>query len=275
MRELSERYPVWLCDVWGVVHDGVRPFNRATAALARHRRAGGTVILITNSPRTGDGVETQLAEIGVDRQSHDATVTSGDVTRTLMLSHGGSGVFHLGPERDLSIFAGLDVARVVLSAAKAVLCTGLFDDVNDKLEDYDQLLGEMKSLGLLMICANPDKIVRKGERILYCAGALAERYAALGGEVLMAGKPYRPIYELALAEARRLRGKPFGVAQVLAIGDGPDTDIKGAADFGLDALLVADGITDGALGLDVAEREVKARVPGARLVATVRNLDWP
>ncbi|MBI2717786.1 MAG: TIGR01459 family HAD-type hydrolase [Rhizobiales bacterium] len=275
MREFSERYPVWLCDVWGVVHDGVRPNTDATAALARHRREGGTVILITNSPRTGPGVEAQLTELGVDWQSHDATVTSGDVTRTLMLSHGGGKVYHVGHERSASIFAGLEVARVPLAEAKAVLCTGLFDDVNDRLEDYDRLLGEMKGLGLTMICANPDRIVRKGERILYCAGALAERYQALGGEVLMAGKPYRPIYELALEEARRARGKPFGLAQVLAIGDGPDTDIKGAADFGLAALLVADGITDGGAGLDVAEREVRARVPEARIVATLGSLDWP
>ena len=115
-------------------------------------------------------------------------------------------MFHLGAERDHSIYDGTGVVRVPLDEAHAVLCTGLFDDLNDQLEDYDGLLADMKRRGLTMICANPDKIVRKGDRILYCAGKLAELYAALGGEVLMAGKPFAPIYDLAMAEASRITG---------------------------------------------------------------------
>ena len=274
MRQFSDRYPVWFCDIWGVVHDGVRPFDETIDALSRHRANGGTVILVTNSPRSQHGVEQQLLAVGVAPESHDCIVTSGDVTRDLLLHHGGVKVFHLGPERDLSIFAGLDVARVPLEDAHAVLCTGLFDDVNDRLEDYAGLLDDMKRRGLEMICANPDKIVRKGDRILYCAGALAELYDRRGGIVLMAGKPYRPIYELALAEAWKRRATPLGIDAILAIGDGPETDIKGAADFGVDTLLVADGITDASAGLDSAEAAVKAIVPNARIVATVRALTW-
>ena len=274
MREFSGRYPVWFCDIWGVVHDGLKPVPATVEVLSRHRANGGTVILVTNSPRSNIGVEQQLRAIGVAPESHDAIVTSGDVTRDLMVHHGGGKVFHLGPGRDLSIFAGLDIARVALEEAKAVLCTGLFDDEKDKLEDYAPLFGEMRQRGLTMICANPDKIVRKGSRILYCAGALAERYAAVGGTVLMAGKPYRPIYELALAEAERIRGKRIDSGSLLAIGDGPETDIKGAADFGIDAILVADGITDASQGLAAAEAAVRAIVPGARIVATLAELAW-
>jgi HAD superfamily hydrolase (TIGR01459 family) len=132
----------------------------------------------------------------------------------------------------------------------------------------------MKQLGLAMICANPDKIVRKGDRLLYCAGTLADMYLARGGTVLMAGKPYPPIYDLALAEAARLRGSPVGRDQVLAIGDGPETDIRGAAAYGIDALLVAEGVTDASLGLAAAEATVRAIVPEARIVTTVRALAW-
>lgn len=275
MRSLSERYPVWFCDVWGVVHNGHVPFAASVSTLARHRATGGTVILVTNSPRSRQGVEIQLREIGVAPESHDLVVTSGDVTRDLIVKQGGGQLFHLGPARDHSIIAGLDVALTTLDQARSVLCTGLFDDTKDTLESYDALLADMAGRALPMICANPDKIVRSGDRILYCAGSLAERYAARGGKVLMAGKPFPPIYDLAMAEAARLRGGAIQRSQVLAIGDGPETDIRGAADYGLDALLVADGITDARAGLAAVEASVKALVPEARIVATVRALAWP
>ena len=272
MQELSTSYPVWFCDIWGVVHNGVVPFPITVAALKRHRARGGTVILVTNSPRSHLGVETQLLEIGVDPESHDRIVTSGDVTQVLMKLHGGGKVFHLGPSRDHSIYAGTGVERVPLDEASAVLCTGLYDDVNDRLEDYEPLLDDLKARGLTMICANPDKIVKKGDAILYCAGKLAELYAARGGEVLMAGKPFSPIYDLAMAEAQRIRGSAVDRAEVLAIGDGPETDIRGAADYGLDALLVAEGVTDASEGLHVVEATVLDAVPHARIVATVHDL---
>ena len=275
MQQFSDAYPVWFCDIWGVIHDGVRPFTANVAALKRHRARGGTVILVTNSPRSNLGVEKQLVEIGVDPASHDRIVTSGDVTQVLMKLHGRGGVYHVGAARDLSIYEGTGVERVGLDQAEAVLCTGLYDDLNDKLADYEPLLDDMKQRGLAMICANPDKIVKKGDRILYCAGKLAEMYAERGGEVLMAGKPYAPIYDLALAEAERIRGAEVVTAEILAIGDGPETDIRGAADYGLDALLVAEGVTDASEGLHVAEAQVLSAVPHARIVATVHDLGGP
>ena len=274
MHDLSRRYPVWFCDVWGVVHNGVAPFPTAVEALSRHRASGGTVILVTNSPRSQSGVETQLAEIGVAGASHDAVVTSGDVTRELVRQYGGGRVFHLGPGRDHSIFDGLDVEMVPLADAKAVLCTGLFNDETDRLDDYDSLLQDMAARSLTMICANPDKVVRKGERLLFCAGTLADMYLQRHGTVLMAGKPHAPIYDLALLKAARLRGAAISPDMVLAIGDGPETDILGAARAGFDALLVAEGVTDASQGLDAAEAGVRRQVPEARIVRTIRALAW-
>ena len=257
-----------------MLHDGHRPFPATVDTLKRHRARGGLVFLVTNSPRSRLGVARQLLEIGIDPAAYDVIVTSGDVTQELMKRHGGGRVFHLGAARDHSIYDGTGVERVPLGEAKAVLCTGLFDDLNDELADYDALFGEMRTRNLTMICANPDKIVKKGDRILYCAGKLAELYAGLGGEVLMAGKPFSPIYDLALAEASHIAGRRVGKAEVLAIGDGPETDIRGAADYGLDALLVAEGITDASAGLHVAEAQVLKAVPHARIVATVHDLAW-
>jgi HAD superfamily hydrolase (TIGR01459 family) len=274
MQDLSRRYPVWFCDIWGVVHDGHTPNPATAGTLSRHRANGGIVILVTNSPRSNVGVEQQIAAIGVPRQTHDAIVTSGDVTRTLIEEHGGGQIFHLGPERDHSIFEGLEVRRVPLEEAKAVLCTGLFNDRTETPDDYHELLADMRERDLEMICANPDRIVRIGSRILFCAGSLADAYQALGGKVLMAGKPYEPIYELAQRKAQGAAGRAIAKSEILAIGDGPDTDIRGAAGYGIDAVLVADGITQAESGLEVLTRSVEERVPGVRIVKTLERLDW-
>jgi HAD superfamily hydrolase (TIGR01459 family) len=274
LAALSARYPVWFCDVWGVVHNGERPVARTVDGLIRHRRRGGIVILLTNSPRTAVGVERQLGELGVADGCRDGIVTSGDVTRALMVDEAGGRVYHVGPSRDLSIFDGLDIARVGLAEAHAVLCTGLFDEFTETAETYRGLLNDMKARRLTMICANPDRLVRKGTRLVPCAGAIAELYATLGGRVIMAGKPFAPIYDLAMAEATRLLGRPVARPEVLALGDGPDTDLLGAARYGLAAVLVADGVTDAGDGLDAARQRIEHRIPGVDIVATVHDLAW-
>lgn len=274
MRALSRQYPVWFCDIWGVVHNGYTPFATTCATLARHRAEGGTVVLVSNSPRSAEGVRTQLEGLAVPAACYDGIVTSGDVTRTLMVEQGGGRVFHLGPERDLSLFAGLPVARVPLADAHAVVCTGLFHDDRETPTDYAQLLADIKAQGLPMICANPDKVVRKGDTLLYCAGALADVYAALGGTVAMAGKPYAPIYDLALRMAASLRGKPVDASQVLAIGDGPETDIRGAASQGYPCVYVTGGVRDHVEDAATELAHVQQAVPEARILAVVPALHW-
>lgn len=238
--DITDDYDVILCDVWGVVHNGVAPFMPASHALAAARKVGKTVVLITNSPRPRAGVITQLAAIGVLDEAYDRIVTSGDVTRDLIAA-GPKKAFLLGPERDLPLFEGLDVDLVSAGEAGVLVCTGLFDDETETPEDYHDLLTEALSRGVPMICANPDLIVERGERLIPCAGALAVYYEQLGGRTLVAGKPHRPIYEAAFAAARELRGD-VDPARVLAIGDGLPTDVRGALDFGLDLLYIGGGI---------------------------------
>ena len=274
MKKLSGQYRVWFCDIWGVVHNGVAPFDAAAHALALHRQGGGIVVLVTNAPRPAHDVTAQLTEIGVPGDAYDLVVTSGDVTRTLMIDHAGGSVFHIGTPRELTIFAGLDVKRVGMDEAHAVLCTGLVDDAVETPEDYMAVLTQLRNLKLPMICANPDKMVRKGDRLLYCAGALAERYSQLGGHVFMAGKPYAPIYELAMKQAGEMAGRKLQKKDVLAIGDGPETDIRGAADFGLDVVLIADGVTDASAGLEATQARIQVLVPSAHIIKTQRHLAW-
>ncbi len=240
LSEITDQYDVLLCDVWGVLHNGVTPFISSAAALAKARQAGLTVVLITNAPRLNDAVADQLDMIGVDREAYDRIVTSGDVTRKL-IAHIGKPVYFLGPDRDLTLLEGLEITRVDAEGAEAVVCTGFFDDETETPEDYRDMLQGFAARDLPLICANPDIVVERGEKLIPCAGAIAALYNQLGGKTRIAGKPFQPIYHAALAEAQALRGE-FAHDRVLAIGDGMPTDVKGAVDQGLDLLYVSAGI---------------------------------
>jgi HAD superfamily hydrolase (TIGR01459 family) len=240
---LARGYDVLLCDVWGVVHNGVAAFAPACEALIRFRAGRGTVVLITNAPRPGASVQRILDRLNVPHDAYDAIMSSGDVTRGIVETRLRERVFHLGPQRDLSIFAGLDVTFAPVETADYVVCSGLFDDVHETPDSYRELLATMRARSLFMVCANPDIVVERGDELVYCAGALADVYAALGGEVLYCGKPHAPIYEAALGKAAAFRGGEVPpLRRVLAIGDSVRTDLKGAAAFGIDCLFVISGI---------------------------------
>jgi HAD superfamily hydrolase (TIGR01459 family) len=245
---LASAYDVVLCDVWGVVHNSVIAYTEACTALTRFRRQGGTVILITNAPRPAEFVRALLDELAVPRQAYDAIVSSGDVTRTLIAARAGESAFHVGPARDVPIFDGLDTPLAPIESADYVVCSGLFDDTTEIPQDYNALIATMRARGLTMVCANPDIVVERGDKLVYCAGAIADLYARAGGSVLFAGKPYRAIYEQALATARSVRGRETAHERLLAIGDSVRTDLGGAAAFGIDCLFVTRGIHAEELG---------------------------
>jgi HAD superfamily hydrolase (TIGR01459 family) len=275
---LAAAYDLVLCDIWGVVHNGVTAFAEAAAALARFRAGGGTVILITNAPRPQDVVRHQLDRFGVARDAYDAIVSSGDVTRTVVAEHAGQSVFHIGPDRDRGTFAGLNVRFAPVETADYAVCSGLFDDDTETPEDYRALLERLRARELFMVCANPDVVVERGDRLVYCAGAVADLYQALGGDVLYAGKPHRPIYDCALALAQTLRSAPIARDRVLAIGDSVRTDLTGAASFGIDFLFVTAGIHAGELGSreDPDAQALRKILTGAPFSprALMRRLVW-
>jgi len=275
---LAPRYDVLLCDVWGVVHNGVAATAESCAALVRFRNHGGTVVLITNAPRPGDFVQTFIDRLKVPREAYDAIVSSGDVTRALVAERAGERVFHVGPERDLPIFDGLEVELAPLERADFVVCSGLYDDTRETPQDYVKLVDAMRGRKLAMICANPDVVVERGDHLVYCAGAIADLYAHAGGEVIYAGKPYRPIYEQALARAQALRGRTVDHARVLAIGDSVRTDLKGAAAFNIDSLFVTAGIHADEVGgrerPDTAALSDIFAAAGVYPTLVMRRLEW-
>jgi HAD superfamily hydrolase (TIGR01459 family) len=235
----------WLVDVWGVIHNGVAPFASSVATLQTYRRSGGFVVLVTNAPRPSGAVLEQLDRLGVPRDSYDAIVTSGDVTRGLIEAWKDKRIHHLGPERDLPLFADLNIPFVTTVEAEIVVCTGLHNDETETPANYNLMLKGFRRRNAAMICANPDIKVERGDRIVYCAGALGEAYEALGGDVIYAGKPHAPIYELAMGIIANALGAMPEKSEVLAVGDGVPTDIKGARDFGIDCVYIRSGITLG------------------------------
>ena len=246
-RDLLSAYDVVLCDVWGVIHNGRVHYAAACEALIRFRSGGGRVVLVTNAPRPNPPVRQQLDALAVPHEAFDDIVTSGDVTLAFIAAHGDEPVHHIGPQRDLTLFeilksqTGHMPPLVPLQDAGYVIATGLYDD-EDTPDDYEEALALMRARDLEFISANPDLIVHVGEKMLYCSGAIAEKYAGLGGRVIQAGKPYAPIYDRALTLAQGLLGRAVSKDRVLAIGDAFRTDVKGACDFGVDALFVTSGI---------------------------------
>lgn len=243
LSRIAGDYHALLCDVWGVVHNGIAAFPAACAALQRFRReTGGPVVFITNSPRPVGPTRKQLHQLGVPDDAYDGIVTAGDVTRRLIMERGVTRITHIGPERDLPLYEGLGLSLVPPEQAEAAVCTGLYDDETETPEDYRSELAALSARGLTMICANADRIVARGNKKVFCAGAVAELYETLGGEAIWLGKPLPEIYRATFAKLADISGRPFSPKDVLGIGDGLHTDIAGASAQGLDVLFITGGI---------------------------------
>ncbi|MBL8542907.1 MAG: TIGR01459 family HAD-type hydrolase [Hyphomonadaceae bacterium] len=253
VEEVADEYDALFCDVWGVVHNGKRAYPAAIAALQRMRAAGKIVILLTNVPKPREPIPAQLDAVGVPREAWDAIVTSGDATRAELAARAPGPMYRIGPQDfDRTLWEGLGLQQAPLDGARFIGISGL-NSYDETPADYTDLLRQARARDLEMICANPDIVVRVGDRLIWCAGAIARDYEAIGGRVVMAGKPYAPIYDLAFRELETLTKRQIDRRRVLCIGDGVPTDIAGANDQGLDSLFIASGMhgealwTDGAL----------------------------
>jgi HAD superfamily hydrolase (TIGR01459 family) len=279
LSSVANLYDVLLCDVWGVIHNGRESFAEACAALARYRAEVGPVILISNAPRPHPPIVEQLDSLGVPRAAWTRLVTSGDATRALLAARAPGPVWAVGPERDGILYEGLGVDFAGHEDAAFISVTGPYDDETEEPADYRDRFVGCVARDLELICANPDIVVQRGDKLIYCGGALAQLYESLGGRVLMAGKPYAPIYEMALKAAAAELDAPVDPARVLCIGDGLPTDIRGANARGLDVLFVANGIHGGeTVGRDgVLNAAVVAdllRQEGLNANWTIADLVW-
>lgn len=270
-RDIAPDYDGLICDIWGVLHNGATAFTAACDALKHFRSEHGRVVLLTNAPRPAKDLEEQFRRFGVPLDCCDAIVTSGAAAHDDLARRAANGklaMLHLGPERDRNIFVGLNVELSDIAHAQIVLCTGLYNDDTETPDDYREMLNAMQARGLVMLCANPDLVVQRGGKLVFCAGALAQAYEKIGGSVVYYGKPHRPIYDAVLSELS-------GARRLLAIGDGLNTDIMGANAMGIDALFIADGIH----GEDVAEFTARHMAElfseaGVHARAAMRALVW-
>ncbi|HWW48869.1 MAG TPA: TIGR01459 family HAD-type hydrolase [Xanthobacteraceae bacterium] len=275
LSEITAGVDIVLSDVWGVLHDGLVAFQDASAALKTFRDRGGKVVLITNAPRPADSVQRQLRKFGVADETYDAIVSSGDLTRNYIAERPGQKVFAIGPGRDTPIYRGLDIPFSDLETADYIVCTGPFDDDTETAEDYRDMMMKARDRGLTFICANPDIVVERGDRLITCAGAIAELYASIGGDVIFFGKPHRPIYERAIALAN---GPADGWGgRVLAIGDSIRTDVSGANAAGIDCIFLTRGIhAEEFAGLNPDDPAAIAELfaNGAKPRAVMTDLRW-
>jgi len=248
LADIAADYDALFCDLWGCLHNGISAFPDAVAALKGFRAGGGKVVLLTNAPRPWREVETQLDQLGVPREAWDVIATSGDSARLAMFQGVvGTRVHFIGEERDVTFFEPMELAgdspeivRVPLAEAEGIVCTGPRDSSQDPSIYRPEFL-YAKQKGLKLLCANPDIVVDRGDKREWCAGALAALYTEMGGESLYFGKPHPPVYDLArrrLAQA----GTPVSETRILAVGDGIQTDIRGALQEDIDSLFVTGGL---------------------------------
>ncbi|MET0547497.1 MAG: TIGR01459 family HAD-type hydrolase [Caulobacterales bacterium] len=240
LDDIAADYDAILCDVWGVVHDGVKLFQPGIAALKRYRASGKPVILVSNAPVPGHRVRTPISNLGGTDDFYDAIVTSGDVTRAELSARAPGPAFRIGPSWDDALFEGLGLEFAGLEKAAFIACSALNDD-NETPEDYRDVLTKAAARKLDFVSANPDIVVKVGDKLFYCAGALARLYEQMGGKVIQAGKPYAPIYQAAMRKVKELSGDA-PTSRVLTIGDSAATDVKGANGQGFANLFIAHGI---------------------------------
>jgi HAD superfamily hydrolase (TIGR01459 family) len=273
LKELAGECDSLLCDVWGVLHNGIASFPPAVDALLKFREVIGPVGLITNAPRPAQPIRMQLKRLGVPDEAYDLLISSGDVTRTVIAERPGAKLLHVGPDRDLPLFEGLDAVFASEEEAELVICTGLLDDTTETPDDYRPLFERLVGRDLVLVCANPDIVVERGGQLFYCAGALARLYAQMGGEAMLVGKPHAPIYDAAKRGLAEIGGE-----RILAVGDGLPTDIRGAVENRIPVLFVTGGIHAADFGPhaepDGARVAARLHAEGLDAIAYIPALRW-
>ena len=241
LSKIYSKFDIFLVDLWGVIHNGIECYSDALNVLKNLKKTK-KIILISNAPRPSSSVQKFLNQINFNKSFYDFLITSGDLTRYYLKNFTKKeNFYHLGPDRDNSLFSNLMLKKTTLKNARFVICTGVNNN-NDNLNKYFSILKKIKKRNLKIICANPDLIVHRGDRAEYCAGSIAKLYEKMGGRVEYFGKPYKNIYEYIFRILKKNSKKKIYKSKVLVIGDNLNTDISGANNFNVKNLFIAGGI---------------------------------
>lgn len=243
LTDISDQYKAVICDVWGVLHDGVQLNHEAISVLQALRDKDIQILLLTNAPKCSDIIQERFFKMGAQKEFWDFTVTSGDVVKHHILSHGTHpNIFHWGKDDDKGLYDGMDIHFVSHPKnADLIVCTGLMISDKEVVSKEAGLLQEASDAKIPLLCANPDRMIKRGSEYLLCAGTIADIYTQLGGLVQYCGKPFKEVYDYSFHHLRK-KTADLDLKDVLAIGDGLHTDIKGAYDLGMDSLFILDGV---------------------------------
>jgi HAD superfamily hydrolase (TIGR01459 family) len=231
LKEIESIYDTFFIDLWGVVHNGIKLYPGAVKVLENLNKLNKKFVLMSNAPRPSKVVIKFLLKLKLNKALAKNIFTSGEAAlKSLKKKTYGEIFYHLGPDRDSSLFEGFEKNKKDIMYADFILCTGLLQNHEKNLEYYKKFLKNY--IRLKMVCTNPDLIVHRGSRKEYCAGSIAEIFKKIGGKVIYFGKPYPEIYKLCMKKKQR----------ILVIGDNIRTDIKGANKMKFDSLFITSGI---------------------------------
>ena len=272
--EISEKYTTVICDLWGCLHNGVRSFPSALKALEDFKASNGKVVLVTNAPRPIANVEYQIGNLGINKTHYDILLTSGELTSNYIseICENKFSIFHIGGKRHHSIYKNLIYEKKIsieienIAEADLIVCTEPFYPLRDQLSDYQNMLKIGVDKQLTFLCANPDLVVDVGETRELCAGAIASIYEKMGGRVIYFGKPHNNIYQEVYSFLNKVN-KPKAET-ILCIGDGLNTDIRGANSEKLDSLLVVGGLLK---KMHLIEKSNNTVIDKTKLNQTIEN----
>lgn len=241
-KNISNSYNVYFVDLWGVIHNGIILFENAINVLRELKKINKKIVLISNAPRLNKTVKQFLKKLNFNLDLIDLLITSGDVTRNYILDSSNKSFYHLGPSKDVDLFENLENIVEYSDHPDEIICTGLIDQVGQNISDYQSLFDNWIANKKTFVCANPDEVVSRGDKIEFCAGTLAKYYKKLGGHVKYFGKPYDHIYQFAKSQLENKTNKQINKKEILAVGDNLKTDIFGAQNYNIDSLLILNGI---------------------------------
>jgi len=229
--EIYKNYDTYVIDLWGVIHNGVKLNPKAIEVVKNLIEEKKKVVFLSNAPRPSKEVKKFLLELKMKGQYLQNIMTSGEAAMLALQKESyGKYFYHLGPERDNSVFLKIEENKTTLEKCNFILCTGLFDNHEEDLKYYKDLLKNHTSKKL--ICSNPDLTVHRGDIEEYCAGSIAKIFESIGGKTVYFGKPYKEVYEMCFSKEEK----------VLAIGDNLNTDIKGANNVKIDSIFITNGV---------------------------------
>jgi HAD superfamily hydrolase (TIGR01459 family) len=261
LASIADQYDVILIDVWGVTHNGVKPFPKAIAAYETLKAMGKTLVILSNAPRLPSITRERLSAMGIDDALFDDVMTSGlechDALRdrpNAFYQGLGDKLFHIGPERDRTVFEGLAYMQVnSVDDADFLLITGT-DGWETNADAYKDRLARALVRNLPAVCANADKLVQNGDQLVICAGAVADAYRTMGAtSIYTHGKPNTDIFKAAHDLANTKRQEDVPLSRVLMLGDSLATDIRGSNMYGIDCVFTQSGVHAGVAATSLPE----------------------